>query len=185
MGGARRWRAWLPTARRPSGSRTTLCGVILTSITGSEIYVGVWHLLYHTTKAFVSRLYGAEMKHILGALDVDGRKESEASNYRVAHHTISSLTAMLNRIVTMYNSKYGAVMDVTNAGAAAGSAAEAPDSATTAASAPTETSVRAPAAATTPPMPSNAAREVQTAAVRKESTAWPTLSVGWKSLPPP
>lgn len=88
------------------------------------------------------------------------------------------------KIVAMYFSEHDASMDVTNAKAAASAAAEAPGTATVAASDPAAKSLRAPGAATTPCMPPNAARRAQTAGaaaaspVRKESMAVPPLGVG-------
>ncbi|CAM9985290.1 unnamed protein product [Sphacelaria rigidula] len=69
-----------------------------------RIYVGDWHLLYHMAKAIMNRFWGAGIEFIAEALGVDRTKASEASNDRVAHHTISVFfEAMWGKIVAMYD----------------------------------------------------------------------------------
>ncbi|CAM9907387.1 unnamed protein product [Sphacelaria rigidula] len=69
-----------------------------------RIYVGDWHLLYHMAKVIMSRFWGAGIEFVAEALGVDGTKASEASNDRVAHHTISVFfEAMWGKIVAMYD----------------------------------------------------------------------------------
>ncbi|CAM9678275.1 unnamed protein product, partial [Sphacelaria rigidula] len=71
-----------------------------------RIYMGDWHLLYHMVKAIMKRFWGAGIEYVAEALGLDGRKSSEASNYRVVHHTICVFfEAMWDKIVAMYYSE--------------------------------------------------------------------------------
>lgn len=50
--------------------------------------VGDGHEIYHTVKAIMKRYSGAGIELIAEALGLDGKSASEASSYRVAHHSI-------------------------------------------------------------------------------------------------
>lgn len=51
--------------------------------------MGDSHILIHMAEAIIKRYWEAGKEHNAEALGVEGRRASEVSNYRVAHHNIS------------------------------------------------------------------------------------------------
>lgn len=66
-------------------------------------YPGDWHLLLHMAKALLHRYWGAGVEHMAKDLGTDDSKSAAGSNYRRAHH---SLTTMYEAIWTVCLEKY-------------------------------------------------------------------------------